>query len=70
MKNVRAKKHLGQHFLKDESIAAKIADSLSFEGYQHVLEIGPGDRAPALDRVHEGQTCVGADRTDQFDLCQ
>ena len=40
--SVRAKKHLGQHFLKDESIAAKIADSLSFEGYQHVLEIGPG----------------------------
>jgi len=40
--NVRAKKHLGQHFLKDESIASKIADSLSFEGYQNVLEIGPG----------------------------
>ena len=40
--NVRAKKHLGQHFLKDENIASKIADSLSFEGYQNVLEIGPG----------------------------
>ena len=40
--SVRAKKHLGQHFLKDENIAAKIADSLSFEGYQNVLEIGPG----------------------------
>jgi len=40
--SVRAKKHLGQHFLKDENIASKIADSLSFEGYQHVLEIGPG----------------------------
>ncbi len=39
---VRAKKHLGQHFLKDESIASKIADSLSMEGYQNVLEIGPG----------------------------
>ena len=39
---VRAKKHLGQHFLKDETIAAKIADSLSFEGYRNVLEIGPG----------------------------
>ena len=40
--SVRAKKHLGQHFLKDESIASKIAESLSFEGYQNVLEIGPG----------------------------
>ncbi|MEO5787949.1 16S rRNA (adenine(1518)-N(6)/adenine(1519)-N(6))-dimethyltransferase RsmA [Gelidibacter sp.] len=39
---VRAKKHLGQHFLTDESIAEKIADSLSFKGYDHVLEIGPG----------------------------
>ena len=39
---VRAKKHLGQHFLKDEAIAAKIADSLSFDGYRNVLEIGPG----------------------------
>ena len=39
---VRAKKFLGQHFLKDETIASKIADSLSLEGYQHILEIGPG----------------------------
>ncbi len=39
---VRAKKHLGQHFLKDENIAQKIADSLSEVGYDHVLEIGPG----------------------------
>lgn len=40
--SVRAKKHLGQHFLKDESIAQDIADSLSFNGYNDVLEIGPG----------------------------
>ena len=40
--SVRAKKHLGQHFLNDETIAEKIADSLSLEGYKHVLEIGPG----------------------------
>ncbi len=39
---VRAKKHLGQHFLKDENIASKIADTLSYEGYSKVLEIGPG----------------------------
>ena len=40
--SVRAKKHLGQHFLKDESIASKIADTLTLEGYDHILEIGPG----------------------------
>ena len=40
--NVKAKKHLGQHFLKDEKIARDIADSLTENGYNHVLEIGPG----------------------------
>ncbi|QNJ97689.1 16S rRNA (adenine(1518)-N(6)/adenine(1519)-N(6))-dimethyltransferase RsmA [Constantimarinum furrinae] len=39
---VRAKKHLGQHFLKDESIAEKISNTLTLEGYEKVLEIGPG----------------------------
>ncbi len=39
---VRAKKHLGQHFLKDENIAEKIGDTLTLDGYKNVLEIGPG----------------------------
>ena len=39
---VRAKKHLGQHFLRDENIARKIADTLTLNGYHDVLEIGPG----------------------------
>ena len=42
MDKVRAKKHLGQHFLNDENIAQKIADTLTLNGYQKVLEIGPG----------------------------
>ncbi len=41
MNKVRAKKHLGQHFLKDENIAKKIADSL-IQSQAKVLEIGPG----------------------------
>lgn len=40
--DVRAKKHLGQHFLTDQNIARNIVDSLSFEGYKKVLEAGPG----------------------------
>ncbi len=40
--SVRPKKHLGQHFLKDETIASQIADSLIRSGYETVLEIGPG----------------------------
>lgn len=39
---VRAKKHLGQHFLKDEEVAEKISNTLTFKGYKNVLEIGPG----------------------------
>jgi 16S rRNA (adenine1518-N6/adenine1519-N6)-dimethyltransferase len=42
MEKVTAKKHLGQHFLKDESVAKDIADTLNLEGYEDVLEIGPG----------------------------
>ncbi len=43
MAAVRPKKHLGQHFLKDLSIAERIASSLT-DDYQdeNVLEIGPG----------------------------
>lgn len=39
---VKAKKHLGQHFLNDENIARDIAEGLTWEGYNRVLEIGPG----------------------------
>ena len=39
---VKAKKHLGQHFLNDEQIAVRIADTLSLKNYDTVLEIGPG----------------------------
>lgn len=43
MDRVRAKKHLGQHFLTDKNIANNIALALTSHGnYQKVLEIGPG----------------------------
>lgn len=43
MHQVRAKKNLGQHFLKDPEIANEIATALEPEGrYKDVLEIGPG----------------------------
>lgn len=42
MASVKPKKHLGQHFLKDENIASKIADSLTNPGKSQVIEIGPG----------------------------
>lgn len=40
--NVRAKKHLGQHFLTDENIAKNIVDGLTYNDHNIVLEVGPG----------------------------
>jgi 16S rRNA (adenine1518-N6/adenine1519-N6)-dimethyltransferase len=42
MIKVFPKKNLGQHFLKDRSIAQRISECLTGEGYVSVLEIGPG----------------------------
>ena len=43
MQKVKAKKHLGQHFLTDLDIAKKIVDSLSLTAqYKKVIEVGPG----------------------------
>ena len=40
--SVRAKKHLGQHFLTDENIAKNIVEGLSYKNYNNVMEVGPG----------------------------
>lgn len=42
MNQVRAKKYLGQHFLRDLEVARRIAASLTLDGPTPVLEIGPG----------------------------
>ena len=65
MSFVRAKKHLGQHFLKDEDAARRIADSLTLHGgYRHVLEVGPGTGALTthlLDRTGIDLYCIELD---------
>ncbi len=42
MSKVRAKKHLGQHFLTDLEIAQNIAHSLDTSRHNSILEVGPG----------------------------
>ncbi len=42
IQKVRPKKHLGQHFLNDETVARNIAESLIIKAPTDVLEIGPG----------------------------
>lgn len=39
---VKPKKHLGQHFLADKSIASRIAESLTASKTKNVLEVGCG----------------------------
>ncbi len=39
---VRPKKHLGQHFLTDPSVARRIVNSLDTAPGDTVVEIGPG----------------------------
>ena len=41
--SVRPKKHLGQHFLKDESVCQRIAEAIAEDiPVKKVLEVGPG----------------------------
>lgn len=55
---VQPKKHLGQHFLKDTSIAERIAGSVSTPTEQTLLEIGPGTGALTRPLLETGRTCI------------
>ena len=50
---VKPKKHLGQHFLKDQNIAQKIVECLN-ANFENVVEVGPGTgilTEPLLNRI-------------------
>lgn len=65
MNHVRAKKHLGQHFLKDEAVSLRIAGQLTHHGgYRDVIEVGPGTGALTRHLVHRTDirlTCIELD---------
>jgi 16S rRNA (adenine1518-N6/adenine1519-N6)-dimethyltransferase len=54
---VRAKKHLGQHFLED-GIAqnASLKASPAMADYTHVVEVGPGTGALTKHLLHRPDT--------------
>ena len=63
---VRAKKHLGQHFLNDLSIAERIAQSITLHrGCSDVLEVGPGTGALTRPLIARGDLRVHAVELDQ-----
>ncbi len=55
MVQVRAKKNLGQHFLKDEAIARRIAESLGGFPSLPVLEVGPGTGMLTRQLLEQGR---------------
>ncbi|MFT7612877.1 MAG: 16S rRNA (adenine1518-N6/adenine1519-N6)-dimethyltransferase [Parvicellaceae bacterium] len=62
---VRAKKHLGQHFLKDDTVSERMEEAISLHfGYKKVLEIGPGTGALTKFLISSGRfdlQCVEVD---------
>ncbi len=64
---VRAKKHLGQHFLNDENIAQQIVDALQCGvAHTYTLEIGPGMGVLTKHLVNQ----IGADNLSKFYLVE
>lgn len=62
---VRAKKHLGQHFLNDENIAHKITESVNLP-CEALLEVGPGTGVLTkylLKMLEEGMNSDGTTNT-------
>ena len=56
---VKPKKHLGQHFLLDDSVSKKIASSIScFSENTKVLEIGPGTGALSKYLLAENKNVI------------
>lgn len=51
---MRARKHLGQHFLGDGNVIRKIIDAIGPQAGQHFVEIGPGRGAITLPLLAAG----------------
>ncbi len=58
---VKAKKHLGQHFLNDESVAERIGNTLTTNGYNNIVEIGPGTGVLTKYILKEGFNLIALD---------
>ena len=63
--HVRAKKHLGQHFLRDLDAARRIAEGITkHRGCADVLEVGPGTGALTRPLLNRGDLDVRAVELD------
>ena len=63
---VRAKKHLGQHFLRDLNVARRIAQAVTKRhGCSEVLEVGPGTGALTRPLLERGDLTLKAVELDE-----
>lgn len=63
---VKPKKHLGQHFLRNDEICHRIAEALSIsEQYNSILEIGPGTGALTRFLTGRGDKSLFLSEIDQ-----
>ena len=63
---VRAKKHLGQHFLRDLNVARRIAQAVTkHHGCTEVLEVGPGTGALTRPLLERGDLTLKAVELDE-----
>ena len=53
MNEVKAAKHLGQHFLRDETVIARLLAVINAQAGEHILEIGPGLGALTLPLLRQ-----------------
>ena len=51
-KDVNPKKFLGQHFLIDDNISKKIVETINFQKFKKVIEVGPGKGALTKHLLH------------------
>ncbi|MEM9422144.1 MAG: 16S rRNA (adenine(1518)-N(6)/adenine(1519)-N(6))-dimethyltransferase RsmA [Pseudomonadota bacterium] len=57
-----AKKGLGQHFLLDLNLTAKIAKLTQADGHDHILEVGPGPGGLTRALLETGATVIAIER--------
>ncbi|MFM8565815.1 MAG: rRNA adenine N-6-methyltransferase family protein, partial [Bacteroidota bacterium] len=64
MAEIRAKKQLGQHFLRDLSAAQRTAEALTLAECRQALEVGPGTGVRTQDLLQRPLSlqAVGLDR--------
>ena len=51
-RDVNPKKFLGQHFLIDDNISKKIVETINFQKFKKVIEVGPGKGALTKHLLH------------------